>query len=133
MRKLSALLAAVTLICGLTLTTSTPASATGAWLGCRISPGTVMTWSEWCQNSKPASWYNAAFLVQDAPTPLSYTWSVPAGYSIYAYCGSTDNSCAVITHPGDFITVTVSLNYSGSSQSYSATADIEPYCGTQFC
>jgi hypothetical protein len=72
-------------------------------------------------------------VVQDAPTPLSYTWSVPAYYSIYAYCGSSDKSCGVVTHQGDYITVTVTLNYGDYSESYSASADIELYCGTQFC
>jgi hypothetical protein len=133
MRKLSALLAAAILIWGLTLATSTPASATGAWLGCRVSPGTNTTWSQWCQSSQPASWYNAGFLVQNAPTPMSYTWSVPAGYSIYGYCGSSDNACAVVTHQGDYITVTVTLNYSDHSEIYSASADIELYCDTRFC
>jgi hypothetical protein len=137
-RKVVALLAAVIFACGLTLATSSPASATGAWLGCRISPGTVFTWSQYCSNSKSASWYNAAFLVQNAPTPLSYTWSVPAGYSIYAYCGSSDNSCAVVTHPGDEIVVTVTLNYSDHSESYWADATLDPgtgdpYCGGQPC
>lgn len=133
MRKPAALFALVTLFCGLSLASSSPASATGGWLGCRVSPGTVTTWAQWCQNSEPASWYNAGFLVQNAPTPLSYTWNVPAGYSIYAYCGSTDNSCGVVTHAGDYITVSVTLNYSGSSETYSASADIEPYCGNEFC
>lgn len=133
MRKLSALLAAVTLLCGLTLATSGPASATGAWLGCRVSPGSDTTWEPWCQNTEPASWYDAGFLVQDARTPLSYSWSVPAGYSIYADCGSSDNSCGVVVHQGDYITVSVTLDYGTYSETYSASADIEPYCGTQFC
>jgi len=133
MRKLSALLAAVVLVCGLTLVNSGTASATGAWLGCRVSPGRITTWSQYCSNSQGASWYNAGFLVQDAPAPLSYTWSVPAGYSVYAYCGSTDNSCGVVVHQGDYITVTVTLNYSDHSESYSAIAAIEPYCGSMPC
>jgi hypothetical protein len=130
MRKLAALLAAVILGCGLTLATSSSASATDASLGCRIVPGTITSWGPFCYNTVTASWYNVGFLVQNAPTPLSYTWSIPSGHSIYADCGSTDNSCGVVAYAPDYFTVTLTLNYSDHSQSYSATASLEtcPYC-----
>jgi hypothetical protein len=133
MRKVFALLVTFATACGSLLAAGGPASAAGPWLGCRVAPGTVFTWSPYCSNSQNASWYNAGYLVQDAPTPLSYTWSIPSGYSVYADCGSSDNSCGVVVHQGDDIVVTVTLNYSDHSESYSAEATIDQYCGSQLC
>jgi len=56
-----------------------------------------------------------------------------SGHSVYADCGSGDNSCGVVVHYGDDIIVTVTLNYSDHTERYSAEATSDQYCGSQLC
>jgi len=133
MRKLCAALATLALVAGLGLFASSPAGATGTTFGCRISPGTIFTWNQYCHTSEAASTYNAGFLVQNAAIPLSYSWSIPSGHAIYSGCGSSDNSCGVLAHQGDEFEVTVNLTYSDHTESYWSDATIDQWCGNNIC
>jgi hypothetical protein len=136
MRKLLVLLVALAATLGVSVSTSGSASALGGeWLGCRMTPSTVGTFSADCGNNVPASSYRVTFGVQNETAPSTYSWSIPAAYEsrIYSGCSSTTNSCVLTTYRAEDITVSVTLTQGGSSATLTSTASIEAFCGQQLC
>jgi hypothetical protein len=103
-----------------------PAAAADA-TGCRIAPGTVFTFSQFCTNSKPASSYTVAF---HAPPGTVGAWSVTGNWqSVYAGCGATDDYCTVTTGGSN-----ADREVSGSKGDLSVGyAYINRYCGSYLC
>jgi hypothetical protein len=114
-----------------------PASAFGGeTFGCRVSPGTVLTWENPCYNTKPATAYNAGFSVNNlsgSGYTFSWSYSGPVRYVISG-CTSTSSSCGLSVANRDAeIYVTVTYSQNGQSATKSATAFIRQYCGTELC
>ncbi len=120
-RKLLALLAALATILGVTVLSPGNASALGGErLGCRVAPGTVFTYNQFCDNNQSAYQYSVAFLVQNETAPSTYSWSITTQgfYSISGGCTTTSNSCtlSVSRTAGDRdISVSVTLTQGGAS------------------
>ncbi|MGX7826358.1 hypothetical protein ACTG9Q_14815 [Actinokineospora sp. 24-640] len=114
-----------------------PASAFGAeTFGCRIAPGTVFEWNEFCTNSRGASEYNVGFAVLNTSgTGYTYSWSISGAYRyVITGCTSTSHDCAVaVGRSGQSITTTVTYSQNGHSATKTAYATIEPWCGSQPC
>ncbi|RSM64301.1 hypothetical protein DMB66_20575 [Actinoplanes sp. ATCC 53533] len=122
----------------LSLATASPAAAFGQeTFGCRLSPGTVLTYKTLCTNSKPSSRYNAAFAVQNTSGDYTYSWAIAGDYtSIVGGCTATSSTCAVAL-PGSSTdsTVSVTVTYSQGGQTATRTAHAFTfmYCGTIYC
>ena len=133
MRRFRAASAAAATILGMGLLPAGEASALGGeWLGCRVAPGTVFTFSQFCSNTaNSASSYGVAFQVQSETAPSTYSWSVPAEFvsRISEGCTSTSNWCKVTVPNKDAdITVSVTLTQGGSSVTLTSTATIMKTC-----
>lgn len=130
MRKLRALVAVTSTIAALGVVNCSSASATGEWLGCRISPGTEFNFYQFCTTTQAASTYYVAFQLLNDSGLSSYSWSIPTAYqsSIYSGCTSTTNYCTIRAHAsGQEIAVTVN----GGLTAY---AEMEPWgCSSQEC
>lgn len=119
------------------MASASPAQAFGGeTFGCRVSPGTILTWQTPCYNNRPASTYNAGFMVDNlSGSGYSFSWSYsgPVLYVITG-CTSTSNGCGLAVANSDaFISVTVTYSQGGQSATKSATAIIRQYCGTYLC
>lgn len=122
----------------LVLGTAAPAAAFGGeTFGCRIAPGTVFTWSTYCQNSRPATTYNVGFAVLNTTGTYTYSWTVTGPYqSVITGCTSTSYDCAVSVHAeaSDVeIFATVTYTQDGQSATQSARAMVIPYCDNMYC
>lgn len=138
-RSALAAVAACTLAAAsLSLATASPAAAFGQeTFGCRLSPGTVLTWKTLCTNSKPSSRYNAAFDVHNTSGDYSYSWTIDGDYtSIIGGCTATSSTCAVAL-PGSstdsMVSVTVTYSQGEQSATRTAHAVVLMYCGTVYC
>jgi hypothetical protein len=135
-RRLLALLATLAATVGIAAFNAGNAAATGTTFGCRIAPGTEFNFYDVCHNTKPASTYGVAFMVQNPSPGSTYSWSVPANYQskISAGCTSTSASCNVSVPSYDQdITVDVAVTVGGVTTWFSSTAVIMAYCGTNYC
>ena len=138
-RSLLAALAASLIAAGsFTVATAAPAAAFGAeTYGCRIAPGTILTWEPVCTNSRPATSYNAGFAVLNTSGTYTFSWQINGPYlGIITGCDATSNDCAVRVAGGStdsIVTVTVTYSQNGQSATRSATAIINGYCGGQLC
>src|SRR5687768_13738267 len=67
-----------------------PAQAFGGeTFGCRVSPGSVLTWHNPCINNKPASVYNTGFnLLNLSGDGYTFSWSY-SGPVLYVVAGCT--------------------------------------------
>jgi hypothetical protein len=136
-RSLVGLAATLAAMLALTFGTTAPASAIGGeTFGCRIAPGTVFTWDQFCSNSKPAQTYNVGFAVLNTSGGgYTYSWTITGPYQyVIVGCTSTSYDCAVAVSRGSKeITGTVTYTQNGQSATQTAYASIEPYCGNQLC
>lgn len=119
------------------IVSASPASAFGGeTFGCRVSPGTVLTWENPCYNTRPATTYNAGFSVNNlsgSGYTFSWSYSGPVLYVISG-CTSTSSSCGLAVANRDaFISVTVTYSQNGQSAAKSADAIIRQYCGPELC
>ncbi|GIG59969.1 hypothetical protein Lfu02_43410 [Longispora fulva] len=131
------LAAGVVAATSLTLSSASPAAAFGGeTFGCRIAPGTIFTWSQYCNNSVPASTYNVAFQVFGSGS-YTYSWSISGPYtSVITGCTSTSPACAVSVPGGMFdseIYATVTYSQGGESATRSSVAILNAYCGSYLC
>lgn len=121
---------------GLTLGTASPASAFGGeTFGCRIAPGTEFDWYPTCTNSGGAQTYNVGFAVLDTSGTYTYSWTITGSYRyVITGCTSTSYDCAVATgRGGKEISATVTYTQAGQGATQTATAYIEPWCGSRPC
>jgi hypothetical protein len=140
MRKVFSALAVAAAATTLAVVDAGTASALGGeQLGCYVSPTRTYPQAspDYCyNNSMPASSYTATFQVMNLNGSYSYAWSVPALYAskIVSGCTSSSSTCVLgnLT-PTKVITVSVTISQSGQSSSLEATADIEPWCGNDWC
>lgn len=114
-----------------------PAQAFGAeTLGCRVSPGVVLSWQNPCTNSQGAGSYNAGFSLRNlSGGGYTFSWSYSGPVlSVLSGCTSTSSDCALAVPNADGDTV-VTLTYSqaGQTATRSATATITRYCGSEPC
>ena len=124
-RTLSRLAVAAATLFVLTAVQTGPAHAADA-TGCRVAPGTVFTFDQFCMNSKPASTYTVAFHAPFA----SGAWSITGPYtSVYTGCGAGDEYCTVtVRGPGGSREI---IGYKAGA--FIGSASIEPFCGNQYC
>jgi hypothetical protein len=96
-------------------------------VGCRIAPGTVFTFNQFCLNSKPASSYTVAF---HAPAGTAGAWTITGDWnSVWVGCGATDDYCTVTTGGSNS-----DREVSGSKGGlFVGHAIIRWYCGSQLC
>jgi hypothetical protein len=116
---------------------TSPAQAFGGeTLGCRVSPGAVLTWNNPCYNNRPASVYNAGFNVNNlsgSDYTFSWSYSGPVLY-VMAGCTSTSSGCGLAVANSDaVVSVTVTYSQAGQSATRSATAVIRQFCGSELC
>lgn len=121
-----------------TLSTASPAAAFGGeTFGCRIAPGTIFNWYQYCHNSKPASTYNVAFQVFGGSGDYTYSWNVTGPWtSVITGCTSTSVACAVAVPGGAFdseIYATVTISQGGQSATMNSVAILNAYCGNYLC
>jgi len=114
-----------------------PASAFGGeTFGCRVSPGTVLTWRQICNNNRPASVYIAGFNVLNlSGDGYTFSWSY-TGDVLYVHSGCTPTAagCGLAVANGDaFVSVTVTYSQGGQSATQWSTAVIRMYCGQVLC
>ena len=129
-------------VCVLAATTvlvvsAAPARAFGGeTFGCRVAPGTILTWTTPCRNNRPASVYNAGFNVNDlSGTDYTFSWSY-SGPVLYVVggCTSTASGCGLAVANSDaIISVTVTYSQGGQSATRTARAIIRQYCGNVLC
>jgi hypothetical protein len=136
MRRLAATTMVGAVAVATALMPTTNASALGGeTLGCRVAPGHTFTFSEFCTNDSPSSsGYTIGFLVQNTSGTYTYAWSIPGPSSVYAGCTSTSDSCTIsVTRSTREYDMSVTLSQGGSSETLTAYADIEPWCGNMLC
>ena len=135
-RKLLVLLVALGTTLGLMVPTATGASALGGeWLGCQVIPGSGY-YSAGCWGGSASGPVVVDYVVMDETAPSTYSWAVPSGYvtKISDGCQSNTNYCQLTVGRGyQEITMSVTLTQSGATATLTATASIEPMCGTQWC
>jgi hypothetical protein len=121
---------------GIIASTSPAQAFGGETFGCRVSPGTVLAWTNPCYNNKPASTYNAGFNVNNlSGSGYTFSWSYdgPVLY-VVSGCTSTSSGCGLAVANSDaFISVTVTYSQGGQSATQSANAIIRQYCGPYLC
>jgi hypothetical protein len=137
MRRLAATTMVGAVAVATALMPATNANALGGeTLGCRVAPGgPTAPYSEGCGNSGPSSsGYTIGFLVQNTSGTYSYAWSIPGPSSVYAGCTSTSNSCTIkVTNAAREYDMAVTLSQGGSSETLTASAYIEAWCGSEPC
>jgi hypothetical protein len=137
MRRLAATTMVGAVAVATALMPATNANALGGeTLGCRVAPGApTAPYSEGCGNGGPSSsGYTIGFLVQNTSGTYAYAWSIPGYSSVYAGCTSTSNSCTIkVTSAPREYDMSVTLSQGGSSETLTAYADIEPWCGREPC
>ena len=135
-RKVLVSLAVLATTLGLMVPTATSASALGGeWLGCQVIPGSGY-YSSGCWGGAASGPVVVDYVVMDETAPSTYSWAVPSVYvsKITAGCASTTNYCQLtVGRGGKDITVSVTLSQDGATATLTATATIEPMCGTQWC
>ncbi|HJQ03669.1 MAG TPA: hypothetical protein VJ851_18895 [Jatrophihabitans sp.] len=116
------------------------AAAAGESLGCFIGPSRYPpSYPNQCVNSSmpsPTGTYSVTFQVVNPRSPETYAWSVPSTLisSETGGCTATTNYCSLANlRPTKVITVSVTATSNGVPVTMSSTADIEPWCGNQFC
>lgn len=114
------------------LSTGTASALGGETLGCRF--GTYPTYKPACVNGTQP-YFTADFLVQNETAPSTYAWSISADYSytLAGGCTSTTNYCDVQSAGGNIVTVFVTLTQDGASETLTASADFEQWCGKTLC
>ncbi|HZB49138.1 MAG TPA: hypothetical protein VE547_08600 [Mycobacteriales bacterium] len=135
------LLRLATVIAGLLLLTTLPAAPAGAiggeTFGCRLSPGTVLTYKQTCLNSRPASSYTVAFAVQNTSGTYTFSWSITGDWtSVVTGCGSADAYCTVRTNGSTYdhsVHGQVTFSQAGQSVTRQSSAFIRIYCGSVPC
>jgi len=135
---LAALAASLIAAVSFTVATAAPAAAFGAeTFGCRVAPGTILTWERVCTNSRPATSYNAGFAVLNTSGTYTFSWRIDGPYlGIITGCDATSHDCAVRVAGGStdsVVTVTVTYSQNGQSATRSATAIINGYCAGELC
>jgi hypothetical protein len=117
-----------------------PAAAATEHLGCFIGPSRYPpSYPNQCVNSSmpsPTGTYSVTFQVVNPRSPETYAWSVPTGLVSHESggCTSTSNYCNLVNlYPPRMVTVSVTATSNGVPVTMSSTADIEPWCGNQFC
>lgn len=136
MRKLAATTMVGAVAVATALLPATNASALGGeTLGCRVAPGHTFTFSDVCTNDSPSSsGYTIGFLVQNTSGSYTYAWNIPGPSTVYAGCTSTSDSCTIsVTRASREYDLAVTLTQGGSSETLTASADIEPWCGNMLC
>ena len=135
MRKLSALLAAVTLLCGLILVTSGPQHRRPAHVAGLPSLARLRYDLEAVVPKLGTGFFGTAKIprARGTDTAVLQLECADGLQHLRRTVAAADNSCGVVVHQGDYITVSVTLDFGTYSETYSSSADIEPYCGTQFC
>jgi hypothetical protein len=136
MRKLAATAMVGAMAVATAMMPATNASALGGeTLGCRVAPGHTFTFSSFCTNDSPSnSGYTIGYLVQNTSGTYRYAWSIPGPSSVYDGCTSTSNSCTIsVTRASREYDMSVTLSQGGSSETLTASADIEPWCGNMLC
>lgn len=136
-RAITGLAVCVLTVAAAVIVSASPASAFGGeTFGCRVSPGTILTWQNPCYNNRPADVYNAGFNVNNlSGTGYTFSWSY-SGPVLYVVsgCTSTASGCGLAVANSDaFIHVTVTYSQNGQSATQSASAVIRQYCGTELC
>ncbi|HET8659399.1 MAG TPA: hypothetical protein VFM55_10425 [Micromonosporaceae bacterium] len=64
----------------------------GETFGCRVSPGTVLTWQNPCYNNRPASVYTAGFNVLNlSGDDYTFSWTY-SGPVLYVVSGCTPDA-----------------------------------------
>ena len=114
-----------------------PAQAFGGeTFGCRVSPGSVLTWSQICYNNKSASVYNTGFnVLNTSGDGYTYSWSY-SGPVLYVVSGCTPTAagCGLAVANSDaVIQVTVTYSQGGQSATKWSTAIIRQFCGQYLC
>lgn len=136
-RRMLSILAAI--VTAAVVAPAVPASAAfgSETYGCRLSPGTILTWEAVCVNSRPAARYNAGFALLNTSGAYQFSWTISGPYeSIFTGCDSTSSGCGVWVPGGSTdSTVTVSVTYTqdGQTATRSATAIVRGYCGKELC
>jgi hypothetical protein len=115
----------------------TPAMAAGPTLACTFSPGNGVFHTGFCENNVPSISYTLTWLVQNAPSGATYSWTHPG--TAVGGCTSTSTEC-LITVSGratKTFTATVVVRTGTTHTTLSASADVEPVCvsaeGPVFC
>lgn len=135
---LSAIGAGTLAAASLNVAAASPAAAFGGeTYGCRLSPGSVLTWDVLCSNSRPSARYNAGFAVLNTSGEYTYQWTINGDYlSIVAGCTATSSGCTVALPGSDtdsILSVTVTYSQGGQSATRTAWAVVNRYCGNVFC
>jgi hypothetical protein len=135
MRKFFAVFAVAIMAMTLGVLAASPASALGGEsLVCGVSPG--YSSGSVCYNDAPSSQYTVSFGVANESGSYTYAWSVPSPWSgrIVSGCTSTTDYCQVTAgNRSAEITVSVTLTQGGASETLSATAVMDPWCGNYQC
>ncbi len=131
MRKFASIFAVFVVTAVLSMVSPGAASALGTEsLGCRITPapaGYPISPGQ-CGNVEHAQTYGVGFQISGETGTYSYAWSVPSQYvpNIYGGCTSTTDYCAfTTTRQNAEIAVSVVVTQNGSSETLSATAEID--------
>ncbi|HET6209327.1 MAG TPA: hypothetical protein VFD94_03035 [Jatrophihabitans sp.] len=136
MRKILSLLAVAVSLLVLGLVSAGPAAALGGEsLGCVVNPNPhPLTFSNPCGDPAPpnqSNQFQVTFRVLNGSGSYSYAWSVPSPWSgqIISGCTSSSIDCTfTASNTYQNITVSVTLTQGGSSETLSATAEIDPWC-----
>ncbi len=122
------------------IVSTSPASAFGGeTFGCRISPGTVLTWNNPCYNNRGPDIYgnyHAGFNVNNlsgSGYTFSWSYSGPVLYVISG-CTSTASGCGLaVPNTDGIVKVTVTYSQNGQSATQSANAVFRLFCGNFPC
>ena len=131
-RRILAVLAVAVLAIPINIGLSSPAAAAfgDETFGCRVSPGTDLTWRTHCMNNLPSASYVAGFALLNTTGSYTFSWSISGSHNgILSGCTSTSSDCALHVSDGSSVTVTVTYSQGGQSRTQSAAATIIPYCG----
>lgn len=103
-------------------------------LGCFVNSGVPGVYTSECLAANPQPSYDVVFQVLGESGSYTFSWSVGGG-TIVAGCTSTSDSCIihVLSNRLQIIPVSVTLSQGGQQRTVSATAEIEPVCGNDFC
>lgn len=124
MRTFLAYLTSVTAALGLMLFSGGDASASGEWLGCRISPGYESNFYSSCYTDAGPDGtgdYTLTYAVQSESATSTYSWSA-AGYDIVSGCTSTASWCMILAGNYQEIQMSVTLTQGAYSQTLYSTA-----------
>jgi len=123
-RYLVAFLTAVLATLGLALFSGGTASASGEWLGCRISPGYESNFYPSCYTDAGPDGtgdYTLSWVVQNESAASTYSWSA-AGYDIVSGCASNTSWCMILAGNYQEIQMSVTLTQGAAAQTLYSTA-----------